>query len=258
MRHRKVEQGIVDYYFIVNGHKHYGLEIPKQCNLFIVKRNNDGFDLCAYRTLLDSGLVDLSKYNYFFFLNDGIMGPFLPSYFRDPWYIPFIKRFNGKTLLVGPYASCQENQQHVPTPMFVLDVMGLRITMDYFVCKDTKYSAVIEGELKISRSILQQGSNIGSQMYVYQNVNFTNSGKCNQGRNPYVFGYGKYHSRIEVFEVIFVKDRGTASKDEDRIYFDFYMDVAEHYRKNCYECWQNFQSIVDCNTTYCPPFNFIE
>jgi len=243
----------VDYYFIVNDHKH-GLEIPQQCNLFVVKRDNFGFDLCAYRSLLDSGLVDLSQYNYFFFINDGIMGPFLPSYFRDPWYIPFIRQFNGKTKLVGPYLSC-EGQTHVPSPMIVLDAIGLRISLDYFVCTTSKDDTIWQGEMQISRSILDQGFNIGSQMYVYQNVDFVhNNGiKCNKGRNPYVFGYGKNLQRIEVFEVMFVNDRGTENKDEDWEYFDFYMDVAEQFRKDCFECWQNYQTIVDCNTT-CPLF----
>ena len=78
--------GIVDYILIINGHAHTGIDIPTdQCNVHTVSRDNVGFDMCGYRSVLDSGKVDLTQYHYFIFLNDGMLGPFLPLYYRGPW-----------------------------------------------------------------------------------------------------------------------------------------------------------------------------
>lgn len=57
-------------------------------NTFFRKRlNSPGPDICSYAELLRSDEFKEVKnnYNYFFFINSSVRGPFLPNYWTEPW-----------------------------------------------------------------------------------------------------------------------------------------------------------------------------
>jgi len=206
--------------------------------------------MCSYRTVLDGIGSDVLQYDYFFFINSGIMGPFIPSYYSDPWYKPWIDRLTAKTKLVGPYISCLKTP-HVPTPMFVTDLHGLSMFKDDLGCTIDALSA----ELGISQKILNSGFKIGSLMTAYQNVDVSQPGNsdCNGRHSPYeeIWGLGS-----QLFELMFVKGRREYRRTEDTRLYDNYIYFAEHYRINCRECWLNYRQINDCEDFSCtpPPF----
>jgi len=249
-RYFKWEEGVVDYYFIVNGRDDGGVVFPVQCNVVVVRKDENGADMCSYRTILERPEINISQYTYFFFINAGIMGPFIPTYYRDPWYKPWIDRLNKKTKLVGPYLSCQITP-HVPTPMFVTDDKGLSIFKNGLGCD----RAPREAELKISQMILDAGYKLGTLMTSYQNTDVSqpNSTNCNGGHTPYeeIWGFPS-----QLFELMFVKGRRIRRKEADTVLYNTYIYFAEHYRVNCHECWINYRQINDCEDFSCtpPPF----
>ena len=60
----------------------------KSCkNTKIIQRLNIGHDLCAIKEMLDSPEWKIAekKYNFYFFINSSVRGPFLPSYWINEW-----------------------------------------------------------------------------------------------------------------------------------------------------------------------------
>lgn len=47
-----------------------------------VRHQNECYDWGSYGWVLQTGLVDISQYRYFFFVNSSVRGPFLPAYAR--------------------------------------------------------------------------------------------------------------------------------------------------------------------------------
>ena len=88
----------VDYFFVINGK--CSVTIPDKKNLLVLQRENRGYDFGGYAYLLQK--FDLSCYDYHFFCNTSVRGPFLPP--NTPyknWTEPFLELFNRDVKLVG-------------------------------------------------------------------------------------------------------------------------------------------------------------
>ena len=78
------------------------LDLP---NVYLSHRENRGRDTCAFRLALNSilglppyhvgpdGRVrgDPHGFTHVFILNSSVRGPFLPLYYSEPWYWPFLQ-----------------------------------------------------------------------------------------------------------------------------------------------------------------------
>ena len=71
----------IDYVFVINGYN-VTIEIPKYPNIFVIKRENSGFDLCAWKVAIDKISHNISVYRYYILMNASIRGPFLPNYIK--------------------------------------------------------------------------------------------------------------------------------------------------------------------------------
>lgn len=71
-------------------------------NLHVLQRPNEGYDFGSFSVGLDYLLTHKSECDFFFFLNGSCRGPFLPPYYKEPWYTPFCDLLSGNIHLVGP------------------------------------------------------------------------------------------------------------------------------------------------------------
>jgi hypothetical protein len=78
----------VDYYIVINGD--YSVDIPDKSNIKIYKRENIGYDFGAYSYVVKKLQ---KKYNYYFFLNTSVKGPYLKDK-NKAWIEYFIELFN--------------------------------------------------------------------------------------------------------------------------------------------------------------------
>ena len=54
-----------------------------------VYHNNECFDWGSIGWAIRTGMVNTRKYNYFFFMNSSVRGPFLPSYHDVSYFVLF-------------------------------------------------------------------------------------------------------------------------------------------------------------------------
>ena len=78
-----LESEDLDYIIVVNGN-HYNddrlfSDLRRYSNVTILERENVGYDFGAHKHALDS--VSGKEYDYYFFLNCGVVGPILPHHF---------------------------------------------------------------------------------------------------------------------------------------------------------------------------------
>jgi hypothetical protein len=85
----------VDYYIVINGE--CTVDIPQKENIIIYKRENKGYDFGAYSYVIKKLI---KKYDYYFFLNTSVCGPYLKNNDKD-WIYYFLDLFNNDIKIVG-------------------------------------------------------------------------------------------------------------------------------------------------------------
>ncbi len=211
------------FIIVINGQK-CSIEIPKFENCVIIKRDNSGYDFGAHRTSLDY-LTDLHScavkdipYDYFLFMNCGVIGPFLPKYYPKnmSWTNIFTDNLTDKIKLFGTSMVCFEYNAvtgqgpHIEGFCFCLDKIGLNVVFDkktVFTNHKTKYDAIQDGEYGLSKAILAAGYSLDSLLYKYQNIDWSNKENWfNQNNNAFPSRSGTYEGiSIHPFEVVFHK-----------------------------------------------------
>ena len=72
----------IDYIIVINGYNyHENIVFPNLDNLTILKRDNIGYDFGGHNYALEYIKTNLKKYDYYFFMNSGVIGPIIPNYF---------------------------------------------------------------------------------------------------------------------------------------------------------------------------------
>lgn len=120
----------IDYYFIINNH-HCSVKFPS--NVKIIHRDNIGRDFAAFKHCLDS--INRDEYDYFIFMNDTVIGPFIPRYTskNTTWYSMFCSllsdqiKLSGLTINYFPWGNKSPNLEHVQSMMFCTDKVGINI-----------------------------------------------------------------------------------------------------------------------------------
>jgi hypothetical protein len=167
----------VDFIIISNDKKNV-LNLPSYVKTMY--RDNIGFDFGGWsEALLTNNLYE--KYDKFIFVNSSVIGPFLPSYYKDKWTDVYINGLQDDIKLFGSTINTCKNPlhaSHVQSYIFSMD----KNTLDYLIkCEIfsvTNYAktfddAIMNKEILMSKKIIENKWNIGSLLSHYKNVDFT-------------------------------------------------------------------------------------
>lgn len=208
----------IDYIIVINGfYYHEKIVFPNLDNLFVLRRENKGFDYGGHHYALQKLELNNKKYDYYFFMNSSVIGPIIPHYLTEHWSNIFIRKITPKVKLVGttivclPPASDRVGGEgpHVEGFFFMTDQFGLDLLKSkktIFCNHESKYSAIVNGEYAMSEWIIQNGYSIDCMLRQYQGVNWEdiNNWKMNSYLHPSKKNCCFGHDVIP-YEVIFHK-----------------------------------------------------
>lgn len=221
--------GIIDnpdilFIIVINGF-YCSVQLPNYKNCVIIKRENKGFDFGAHRASIDY-LLDLYNcdnvggipFDYFIFMNCGVIGPFLPKYYPSnvSWTNIFTSQITNKIKLIGTSLVCfaynaeEGKGPHVEGFCFCLDKIGLGIVMNtnkVFINHNTKKDVINNGEYGLSKAIINAGYSLDCLLYKYQNIDWSDvQNWVNVNNNGFPSRNNTYDSiTIHPFEVVFHK-----------------------------------------------------
>ena len=150
-----------EYVIVINGSCTIEGEIPSIENLKVVKRNNTGFDFGAWAHVLRDLQPD--HFDYFFFLNSSVIGPFLPQYQdSSTWPDVFSALLNDRVKLAGITINVYEGDPHVQSMFLGTDRLGLKLLIDagIFANNDrdvSKHDVIARREIPCSKVIIAAG-----------------------------------------------------------------------------------------------------
>jgi len=189
------------YVFLINNYK-CSINIPAKKNILILPRENIGHDFGSWKYGLQH--INSDTFDYFIFMNDTIMGPFLPKYIpkKMKWYQMFCLLLSNKVKLSGLTINYVP-KKHVQSMMFCTDKVGFNIlTKTIFntsisnmnsIYKKDRIEFIITFEVNMSEHIINNGYLIDA---LFINNNYTDDPWYN---NKY------YNSTINPFETMFIK-----------------------------------------------------
>jgi hypothetical protein len=173
-----------DYVFILNNA--CGITIQSKNNITIVKRQHVGNDFHAYAHIINC-INNLQEYDYFFFINSNVCGPFLPKYCNNKlkWTDIYTDLLKNNVKLVGSsiIISNTHNEKtidfrtrynyllpyaYVNIDTFALDKEGFEFV------KEKIFSQQIPDvpDILMSQMILRRGWNISCCLPEYQNIDY--------------------------------------------------------------------------------------
>jgi hypothetical protein len=223
-----------DYLFIINGD--ITIYIPKQKNIKVIFRKNEDYDFGAYYDALNT--ININKYNYYFFINTSVRGPFIPTYTNIKWYQPFINLLKDDIKLVGTtinILNTDSNESnafynitkftrpytHVQTQMFAMDKECLHFLISAKLFENNDYNNYVEfiaiKEILMSQLVLKNNWNISCIIPEYQNIDYRllkddiNFSSINGDPN---FTNGCFGRTLHPYESIFIKINRNISINE--------------------------------------------
>jgi hypothetical protein len=214
-----------DYLFIINGD--LSIKIPEKNNIKVLFRKNEDYDFGAYNDAFDT--FDTSKYDYYFFINTSVRGPFIPTYANIKWYQPFINLLTDDVKLVGTTINILNTDStesnafynitkftkpytHVQTQMFVMTQECLKYLISVKLFENNNYNNYVEfiaiKEILMSQLVLKNNWNISCIIPEYQNIDYrllkndVNFSSINGDPN---FTNACFGRTIHPYESIFIK-----------------------------------------------------
>ena len=201
------------YSIVINGNV-VSYDIPKLPNVKVIYRDNIGYDFGGHLASLNEIKFFQNTFDYFFFMNSGVIGPILKNK-NKRWYGRFINKFTDKVKLVGTTIVCLPHTDlggfgpKVEGFFFCLDRKGLELVLKdgtIFYNHSTKLDLILNGEYALSKCILAAGYTIDCMLKKYKNIDW-------QDEKNYYINDNKHPSRknsyfgesIDPFEVIFHK-----------------------------------------------------
>jgi hypothetical protein len=201
-------------FIIISNDKNNIFEVPE--NVKILIRDNIGYDFGGWSdALLTNNLYE--NYDKFIFVNSSVIGPFIPSYYKDKWTDIYINGLQDNIKLFGSTINtCNDplNKSHVQSYIFSMDKTTLEYLIKCDIFSMTNYSktfedAVWEKEVLMSRKIIENNWNIGSLFLYYKNIDFT---FCNKRPEDYNINflddimYAPFRNSIwSDYEIVFIK-----------------------------------------------------
>jgi hypothetical protein len=206
----------IDYIIVINGHE-YNEHIIFPCleNVTILKRDNIGYDFGGHNCALEHIKENGKSYDYYFFMNSGVIGPIIPHYLDQHWTTLFIKKINDRVKLVGttiaclPPNDCGGYGPKVEGFFFMVDTIGLDLLLKeqtIFCNHSHKSDAIVYGEYGLSNCILKNGFTIDCMIPKYQNIDWTNPKNYNLNNNIHPSRKNSFYNQsINPYDVIFHK-----------------------------------------------------
>jgi hypothetical protein len=201
-----------DYIIVINGY-YCSVHFPKLKNLTILRRENEGYDFGGHNYALN--YIKNRNYDYYFFMNSGVIGPIVPHYFTDHWTSVFIKKINDFTKLVGTTIVCLPKSDpggygpKVEGFFFMTDSVGLELLKKektIFCNHIDKYHAVVDGEYGLSNCIIRNGYTIDCMLPRYQGIDWTDKNNYNLNDNIHPSRQNSnFNYSINPYDVIFHK-----------------------------------------------------
>jgi len=201
-------------FIIISNDKNNKFEVPNYVKTFF--RDNIGYDFGGWSdALLTDNLYE--NYDNFIFVNSSVIGPFIPSYFKDKWTDIYINGLQNNVKLFGSTINtcCDPlNKSHVQSYIFSVNKTTLIYLIDCEIFTNTKYvttfkDAIWQKEVLMSRKILENNWNIGSLMPLYKDVDFTFTSKAPTEYNiPFLDDVTfppDLNTTWNLYEVVFIK-----------------------------------------------------
>jgi hypothetical protein len=149
-------------------------------NVKLLYRDNIGYDFGGWsEALLTDNLYN--NYDNFIFVNSSVIGPFIPSNYNGKWTDIYINGLQNNVQLFGSTINtCRKplTYSHVQSYIFSMNKIALQHLIDCEIFSVTNYAetfeeAVWNKEVLMSRTIINNGWNIGSLFKYYNGVDFT-------------------------------------------------------------------------------------
>jgi hypothetical protein len=213
------------YGIVVNGIcSSFACENPSQVvaenERYIVRkwnRINVGFDFGAHAFAIRSLMSENQFFQYYIFLNCGVVGPILPPYMPQNfhWTSAFVDKFRDNVGLVGTSIVCLPASDiggfgpSVEGFAFSLSRRALEVVLLHgtsFRSHKNKVSAILDGEYALTDVVLKYGFSIDSLLKAYEGIDWSDhtNWHCNNYKHPSrrdtYFGIS-----IHPFEVVFHK-----------------------------------------------------
>ncbi len=208
----------IDFILVINGYD-CNIKLKELPNLFIIKRQNLGYDFGGHSAALNYLNSNNKKYDYYFFMNSGVIGPILPHYLEENnskhWTEYFTNKINDKIKLVGTTIVCMKEKDlklygpRVEGFFFLTDQIGLNLLKEdgnIFKNHQTKFGAVINGEYGLGRCILKNGYTMDCMLNIYQNIDWRDKENWHKNDYKHPSRYNSFYGKsINPYEVIFHK-----------------------------------------------------
>jgi hypothetical protein len=149
-------------------------------NVKVLFRENIGYDFGGWsEALLTNNLYE--QYDNFIFVNSSVIGPYVPSYYKNKWTDIYLDGLKDNVKLFGSTINTIKQpliHAHVQSYIFSMDKNTLKFLIDCEIFSITNYAksfidAVYNKEVLMSRKIIENNWNIGSLLPYYANVDFT-------------------------------------------------------------------------------------
>ena len=201
-------------FIIISNNKNNKFEVPDYVKILF--RENIGYDFGGWSdALLTDNLYE--NYDNFIFANSSIIGPFIPSYYKDKWIYIYINGLQNNVKLFGSTINtiCDPlNKSHVQSYIFSMDKTTLEYLIKCEIFSITNYAktfddAIFNKEVLMSRKNIENNWNIGSLLLYYKDVDFTFKYKKPSEYNIEFLNdimYPKYQNIIwNIYDIVFIK-----------------------------------------------------
>lgn len=220
-----------DFFIIVSGGECSDLGLEQIPNIRIVQAPNRNYDYGGYSYVLRR-FVDVLDYDYFFFVNSSVRGPFIPPYLlhERPWFEYFIDKFGDDVGLVGGSINILKKESrhsrnyshyygeasslaHVQSSVFTLSQQALQYLLERGFFDPnvswTRDEVISKYEIRLSRLLVEAGYNIKCLLPEYNELDYrldididlNCSARNGDGLHP-----GQYFGRtVHPYEIMFIK-----------------------------------------------------
>ena len=201
-------------FIVISNDKNNNFEVPTTVKTLF--RDNIGYDFGGWSdALLTNNLYE--NYDKFIFVNSSVIGPFVPSCYKDKWTDIYINGLQDNVKLFGSTINtCRDplRQSHVQSYIFSMDKNTLQYLIACEIFSMTHYAAnmndaINSREIPMSTRIIENGWNIGSLLPHYKDVDFTFKNKRPEDYNIEFLDDLMYqhhrHSLWDEYQLVFIK-----------------------------------------------------
>jgi len=217
----------VDYRVIIAGESN--IELPSAPNIKYIFTHNVNYDYGGYGSAINSIKMILSEYDYFFFINSSVRGPF----FNDKggfWFVKFLEQFEAGHSLVGSTVNILESGSlipeilkkypyfsfpytHIQSTAYALNQLAMELLLsigfyDNYLIDMSKEEVIINYEVRLTQELLNYGFSVKSLLLKYDGIDFRKKhydlNFSSKNGDPSFRGayFGK---TIDPFESVFIK-----------------------------------------------------